>query len=235
MNKPLYVHIAGQLRQLIISGEYKPNDILPSENELATHYNTSRVTVRKGFHILETEGLIKPRQGKGYFVLTPKYTTYTLDFGDYKPGGRFRYQEVNIIRPEKYVASVLQLKKHQLVIVLRSLMEREGRNVAYDEKFIPYERGAPVVELEIQYAEFPEMIDKRFPPMSIHSELTIGIEKAPEHICKALFLEKCTPLLVVSRLIRASDEKPVGFGKQYLTEAFGNITAKSGYYSTPKL
>jgi GntR family transcriptional regulator len=237
MDKPLYAYIAGQIRQRIVSGEYKPSDMLPSENELAACYQTSRVTVRKGFHILETEGLIRPHKGKGYFVLPPKFTTYTLDFGDSVPGGRFHYHEINIIRPQKDVAAVLQLKKHQMVIVLRSLMERGGRNVAYDEKFIPYERGTPVVELELQFAEFPDMFEKRYSPMSIHSELSIGVETAPEHVCRALSLEKDTSLLVVSRLISAEEDdgRPIGYGKQYLTEAYGSLTAKSGYFTSPEI
>jgi GntR family transcriptional regulator len=236
MDKPLYAYIAGQIRQSIVSGEYKPSDMLPSENELAARYGTSRVTVRKGFQLLEGEGLIRPHKGKGYFVLPPKFTTYTLDFGDSVPGGRFHYHEINIIRPPRKVADVLRLKKHQMVIVLRSLMERGGRNVAYDEKFIPYERGTPVVELELQFTEFPDMFEKRFSPMSIHTELSIGVEKAPEHVCRALPLEEDTALLVVSRLISSKeDERPIGYGKQYLTEAYGSLTAKSGYYTTPEI
>ncbi len=235
MSKPLYVSIAEEIRQRIVTGEYKPNDILPSENVLAVYYQTSRVTVRKGFSVLASEGLIKPRQGKGYFVLPPKYTTYTLDFGDYMPSGRFRYQEINIIRPDDNVKSVLQLKNNQLVIVLRSLLERDGRKVAYDEKFIPYERGTPIVELEIQYAEFPDMFENKYSPMSIHSELTIGVEKTPAHVCSALMLEDDTQLLVVSRLIRAQDDQPIGYGKQYVTEEYGKITAKSVFYTTWEL
>jgi DNA-binding GntR family transcriptional regulator len=60
--------------------------------------------------------------------------------------------------------------------------------------------------------------------------MSIGIEKAPEHVCRALNLDCTEPLLVISRLIRARDDQPVGFGKQYLTQDFGKLFAKSGYY-----
>ncbi len=242
MSEPLYLRISGQLRQRIISGEYRPEDMLPSENELAALYTTSRVTVRKSLDVLQSEGLIKPWHGKGYFVLPPKYTTFTMYFGDTVAGGRFRFQEVNIIRPTREVSGVLQLKKHQMTIVTRRILERDGRPTAYDEKFIPYERGVPSIEFEIHFAEFPDMFEERFSPMSIHTEMTIGIEEAPEHVCKALRLGRATPVLVVSRLIRAAGDKPegtptdkpVGYGKQYLTESFGKLTAKSGYYIQDK-
>jgi GntR family transcriptional regulator len=235
MTEPLYLQISGRLRQSIISGEYRPEDMLPSENELAAVYNTSRVTVRKSLGVLESEGLIRPWHGKGYFVLPPKYTTFTLFFGDHVTEGRFRFQEVNIIRPSKEVAEKLLLKKHQMAIITRRLLERGGKNVAYDEKFIPYERGVPSIEFEIHFAEFPDMFEERFSPMSIHTEMAIGVETAPEHVCKALNLAAATHLMVVSRLIRAVDDQPIGYGKQYLTESFGKLVAKSGYYIQNKL
>lgn len=230
MTEPLYLQISGRLRQSILSGEYKPEDMLPSENELAGRYNTSRVTVRKSLDVLEREGLVKPWHGKGYFVQPPKYTSFTLYFGDNMTEGRFRFQEVNIIRPSREISDKLQLKKHQMVIVTRRLLERSGMYLAYDEKFIPYERGVPSIEFELHFTEFPDMFEERFAPMSLHTEMAIGVETAPEHVCQALHLEEATPLMVVSRLIRASDEKLVGYGKQYLTEDFGKLKAKSGYY-----
>ncbi|SHI18348.1 GntR family transcriptional regulator [Sporobacter termitidis DSM 10068] len=235
MAEPLYLQISGRLRQGILTGEYKPEDMLPSENELAARYSTSRVTVRKSLGVLESEGLVRPWHGKGYFVQPPKYTMFTLYFGDDATDGRFRFQEVTILRPEKDVAEKLLLKKHQMAIVTRRILERDDRVVAYDEKFVPYERGVPSIEFELHFTEFPHMFEERFAPMSLHTEMTIGMETAPEHVCAALSLAADKPLLVVGRLIRASDDKPVGFAKQYLTEAFGKLSARSGYYTQEKL
>jgi GntR family transcriptional regulator len=230
MSEPLYMLIARRLRQSILTGEYRPDDMLPSENELAKAYSTSRVTVRKSLGVLESEGLIKPWHGKGYFVLPPKYSVYTLCFEEQAEKGRFRFQEVTLIRPPGEVAAVLQLKKHQMTIVTRKILEREGRMLAYDEKFIPYERGVPSIEFELHFTEFPDMFGERFSPMSLHTEMTIGLETVPEHVCSALSIDYPAQLMVVSRLIRTDNEQPVGYGKQYLTEDYGKLTARSGYY-----
>lgn len=234
MTEPLYLRISGRLRQSIISGEYRTEDMLPSENELAAQYHTSRMTVRKSLGVLESEGLVKPWHGKGYFVQPPKYTMFTLYFGDQITEGRFRFQEVNLIRPSKEVADKLRLKKYQMAIITRRLLERGGKNVAFDEKFIPYERGVPSIEFEIHYAEFPDMFENRYAPMSIRTEMAIGIEAAPEHVCRALNQNTAAPLMVVSRLIRSGDDQPIGYGKQYMTEDFGKLIAKSGYYIQDK-
>lgn len=235
MDGPLYLQIADSLRQAILSGTYRPSDMLPSENELATLYATSRVTVRKSLAGLESEGLIKPRHGKGYFVLPPQNTMYTLYFGEQAAGGQFRFQEVNILVPEKKVVETLGLEQGQMAILTRRVLERDGKSVAYDEKYIPYERGVPSIEFEIGYAEFPDMFNKRFAPMSLRTEMTIGVETAPEYVCASLGLAAGTQLLVVGRRICTKEGKPVGCGRQYLTGDYGKLTAESGYYKTEKL
>lgn len=235
MTEPLYLQISGRLRQSIIRGDYKPDDMLPSENELAARHTTSRVTVRKSLNVLESEGLIKAWHGKGYFVQPPNYTTYTMHFGDSMTEGRFRFQEVSIVQPTPEISELLQLEKRQMAIVARRLLERDGKHLAFDEKFIPYERGKPSIELEIHFSEFPDMFEKRFAPMSIHTEMHIGLETAPDHVCAALRLGMSTPLMVVTRLTHAVDDQPIGYGKQYITSDFGKLTATSGYYMQGKL
>ena len=230
MPESMYLVISKDLRQKIISGKYLPDDALPSENELASYYNTSRITVRKSLDVLENEGLVKAQHGKGYFVQTPQYAKYTLPFGDQLMKGQYRFQEVNIIHPSKDIAKKLQLKQEQTAIIIRRILEHGDKKLAYDEKFIPYERGAPSIELELKFSEFPDLFYDRFSPMSLHTELTIGIENTPDHICGALGMEECSKSLVVSRLILTADNKPVGYDKQYLTEQYGQLTAWSGYY-----
>ena len=130
-----------------------------------------------------------------------------------------------------------------MAIVTRRVLERGGRAVAYDEKFIPYERGVPSIEFELHFSEFPHMFEERFAPLSLRTEMTIGVEQAPGYVCAALGVPSPAPFLVVARLILAGDDKadkpdgtptgkPVGYGKQYLTEAYGKLSARSGYETT---
>ena len=61
-----------QIRQDIIhkieSMEYRPNQVIPSENELCASYGVSRITVRKAIDELVHEGLLYRIKGKGSFV-----------------------------------------------------------------------------------------------------------------------------------------------------------------------
>lgn len=65
---PLHSQLAEELEKQIISGKYKPGDMIPSENELAALHKISRPTVRQAFSELVTKGLLKKVKGKGTFV-----------------------------------------------------------------------------------------------------------------------------------------------------------------------
>ena len=58
-NKTLYGQIADILRERIMSGEFKPGDILPSERELAEEMQVSRIPVREAMKSLEYLGVVK--------------------------------------------------------------------------------------------------------------------------------------------------------------------------------
>ena len=229
MSQALYQRIAASLRERILSGGHPEGDVMPSENELAGAYRTSRVTVRKAFHILESEGLVVAKQGKGYIVQPPRSTVYTMIFDEEAGSGRFRCLEVSILPAEPEVAQALGLRAGQLVIAIRRVLEREGAPVAYDEKYIPYERGRPIVEKELNFSEFTDLLSDRFASVSLRTEMRIGVDVAPSYAWPSLGCGEGERLLVVERLIRTADGQRVGFSREFLTPAFGPLYAVSGH------
>lgn len=61
---PAYQQIANDMSKRIAQGEWKIDDRLPSEQELAQNYGVSRVTFRQAMAQLERDGLIEKFQGK---------------------------------------------------------------------------------------------------------------------------------------------------------------------------
>ena len=59
-----------QMKGLLISGEWRPGDKLPSETELAEQFGISRITVRQALERLSALNLIETRLGEGSFVKT---------------------------------------------------------------------------------------------------------------------------------------------------------------------
>ena len=67
-NESLQNQIYRQVRELILSGDLLAGEMLPSIRGLAREQKVSVITVQRGYEILEREGLINSRRGKGFFV-----------------------------------------------------------------------------------------------------------------------------------------------------------------------
>ena len=63
-----YADVADDLRRQITTGALRPGRLLPSEAQLATDHDVSRVTVRKALAVLRDAGLVASRQGFGWYV-----------------------------------------------------------------------------------------------------------------------------------------------------------------------
>lgn len=67
-SRPPSEQMAGILRAAIRSGRLEPGERLPSQTELANHYQVARETVKAAQRVLEAERLIVRRQGQGVSV-----------------------------------------------------------------------------------------------------------------------------------------------------------------------
>lgn len=66
--KPIYEQITGQIKNLILSGELRAGDALPSIRLLARELRISVITTKRAYEELERDGFIETVAGKGSFI-----------------------------------------------------------------------------------------------------------------------------------------------------------------------
>ena len=66
--KPIYEQITSQIQSLIMNGELKEGDALPSMRLLAKELHISVITTKRAYEELERVGFISTVVGKGSFV-----------------------------------------------------------------------------------------------------------------------------------------------------------------------
>ncbi len=231
---PLYMHLVNQIKGKINCRALKPGDMLPSEHELAVEYQASRTTVRKGLSILFSEGFINPVPGKGYFVKEPEIDSYTLYFNEKgcieNYSDEARLLEVRLASPTELNQQLGDAKKS--FVMIRWLLYSDQKPVAYDVKYLPYDRGQPIVEKEIHYATIPEMVARHQSLFSIKKTLRISAPKATPDLKKLLQLGNEEPVILVEQKIFNVQDKPIGFGQLYIRSEYCNLTAVSSYRQT---
>lgn len=67
---PLPQVVARRLQKLILDGELRAGEAIPSQRLLAEQFNVSRASLREALLTLETLGLVKTEPGRGTFVTT---------------------------------------------------------------------------------------------------------------------------------------------------------------------
>lgn len=93
-NTPIYDQIYSQIKQQIISGELKENEMLPSIRGLAKDLKISFITTKRAYEELEKEGFIYTIQAKGCYV-APK----NLEL----------IRETNLKKIEEHIDAVIEL------------------------------------------------------------------------------------------------------------------------------
>lgn len=67
-SKPIYEQITSQIKAMIMSGELKHGDPLPSMRVLAKELHISVITAQHAYEDLQRDGFISTVAGKGTFV-----------------------------------------------------------------------------------------------------------------------------------------------------------------------
>ena len=66
--EPIYTQITSQIKTMIMTGELKEGDALPSMRNLAAQLRISVITTKRAYEELERDGFIESYTGKGSFV-----------------------------------------------------------------------------------------------------------------------------------------------------------------------
>ncbi len=151
-----YVIIRDWLSEQIASGAYACGQQMPSEHDVMSQFNVSRVTARQAFSDLRTAGLIEARRGKGYFVSRFQATTNLerlLGFGEMmEPLGVATSTEVleivEVAAPPP-ISTALQLDADELVTRIVRTRQAAGHIISISENYFPVRLGRRLMCLDL--------------------------------------------------------------------------------------
>ncbi|MDT9696771.1 GntR family transcriptional regulator [Streptomyces sp. P17] len=220
----LYQQVAAAIREAILSGEFAPDALLPSESQLMARYGVSRPTVRNAIAALRAEGLIDVRHGKGSFVRSsgqPHLTierriSRTTDGTFVMPGGDIwqETEEPSTYRTHttKTTGRLLQLDKEEALFGCdRLLVDPSTGTRAMHRTLIPFEVAEAVPLLSKEPCKPPAAIYRLLTQAghalswteSVRAHMPLPDERT------ALQLPDATPVLHVARVAHGADDGPL--------------------------
>jgi len=141
----VYEEIVAQITSLILNGELKVGDRLPSERELCETFGVGRNSVREATRALESAHLVETRQGEGTYVtasadsLVPVLSARISSGGE--SGIRYLFEARRVLEPQVAALAAERATRgevHELEAVIerqRAEMEGGGTGMAEDTAF----------------------------------------------------------------------------------------------------
>jgi GntR family transcriptional regulator len=223
---PLYQQIKALILESLQTGEWKPGEAIPSENDLAARYKVSQGTVRKAIDELASEHLLVRRQGKGTFVATHHSDRVHFRFLRLVPdNGEPHYPQSKILdckrlRAPAEIGRLLDLKTNDPVIQIERMMFFSKEATVYEEIWLPGTlfKGLTTEKLVEWRGPMYALFETEFSTHMVRATERLRAVGADEISAKYLGVEINTPLLAVERVSYTYGERPVEVRKAvYLT------------------
>lgn len=220
---PLYQRLRDEMVEKITTGEWRPDQAIPTEAELTRTYGVAIGTVRKAVDVLVAEGLLERSQGRGTFIRRPSFDASLFRFfrhltsegGRKIPEGRILARDV--ATPPEHVAAALGLSTKTKAIHLDRLRLIDDQVVLVEEIWLPKPRFAALLDIEL--TDFDDLLypfyESRCGQVIASAKETLTVDSANEEIAKALGIEAGKPVVVIERLALGFDRKPLEWRRSH--------------------
>ena len=200
----------------VISGTWKLSQRIPSEDELCTKYNVSKVTVRQAINNLVSDGYLMKIQGKGTFVtsVTPVVgvamkTRFTEEMFGKEVIAERRILTLGEMEPPPVVKEYLKTGERIYYILSRRMVY--GETAYIEESYIPSHMLPDIRDLDVEQHSLYALLQEKGSKKIFKVIQTIEIAQASQDAAKYLELDEGVPVLVVHRLFISSDNTPVAY------------------------
>lgn len=217
---PLYMQIADILRNRILQSEYKPNQQMPSESELMSAFDVSRITVRQALGNLQNEGLIFRIHGKGTFVSRPRAFQ---DLGSLQGFGsamremgyetHSKVLSLRTITPPKHVRD--RIESGGRVTELRRLRFLNRAPISLDVSYLPSAIGLRVAKADLANRDVFSVLENDCQIALGHADLRMCSVLATDELSEVLGVEAAAPILFIERVIHTSAGAPLEYEELY--------------------
>jgi GntR family transcriptional regulator len=220
--KPLYLTIEDHLRGEIAAGKRVTGDLLPSEQELAQRFATTRNTVRQALAKLVFEGAIVREKGRGTFVAAPRHqstidTTVRQSFEEQMAARgekvRFRLLEFGPTQAQAAVAAKLQVRIGATLFRLRRIRLIENDLIGSECRYILPELAKRFDQQALHGQSVIAMLETVLGVPLSNLEITVSATTANAEMAALLECRRGSAVLVREHLFHDRDGRPVLTGE----------------------
>lgn len=211
--QPLYERVRDNLAERIAAGEWKPNAAMPNETELAQTIGVSPGTMRKALDLLESEGLVSRKQGRGTFVTDPASPSIAVRYSNFRSSAGERIVG-DVVTTDIFEGPADQTERARLQLPPASVIYRLTRVRSYLDRPFLSETIALPAHL------FPGLPERNLAKGSVtaiagaygillgNAVETVTAGMASPAASDALKIRQGSLVLVLERIVKTRDGRP---------------------------
>jgi GntR family transcriptional regulator len=206
--------MADVLRQQVLQGTFGTG-MLPAEAALAKEFGVSRNAARDALDLLRADGLVERVPGVGTLVAARKYPhalDHLLGLSETLSGHGEITNEVRaagLIAPPPAVAARLELPPGHEAVYLERVRRLNSAPLSLDLTYLAPDVGEPLLRADLVHNDIFVLIERVSGQRLGRADLTVEAVNADPHSAAVLETPRGTALLMVERLTRLADGRPV--------------------------
>ncbi|WP_122646115.1 GntR family transcriptional regulator [Enterococcus mediterraneensis] len=218
MKVPLHKKIRADLLEKIKTGEYRENQLIPTELELAERYQVSRPTIRQAVQALVDEGYLEKRKKRGTIVKKPKIQqefTHVIESFDSEMNRKGIIPKTKILNflqttANEEVAENLKLELGERVYKLTRLRYAEEKPIVLVISYIPYKLFPQFQEVDFTKEKMYQVFEDMGHPIRTVTR-KLEVIKADETISDLLDIAEDDPLFYFHTQGFSDDHLPIEY------------------------
>ncbi len=221
---PLYSRLSQILRSRVTSGEFKPKDMFPTEDESSRAYGVSRITVREALRILTDQGILIRQSGRGTFVASPGTVRAACSIDDLISGRRETRREWltrRVLTASQEVSEALGVDQGERVVELTCVGYAETWPFALHTVTLPYRVGRLLTARRLGANTVCQYLTRVCGYRISHVDQWTTASLAERDMAKMVGIRIGDPILVIRRIFVDVEGRALEFAiNKYRTAGF---------------
>ncbi|MFC1504715.1 GntR family transcriptional regulator [Spirochaetota bacterium] len=205
---PIYIQLKDILKDLILKKRIKPEEKIPSENELSKAFDISRMTVREAIKELVKDNFLYVKKGEGTFVKSSVDTQMFISLDGFstemsKRGFKvsskiLSVQKIDEFQLHREAYNALSADKTHPVVLVKRIRYLDNTPYAIESSYLPFHIGADLITRNFDSTfSIYSYLEREMNITLNRAEHTIQPQLADDEVVKLIKIKSKSPVLFI--------------------------------------